>query len=273
MVDNPGMYRTASGRPKHVNPNGPQAQLLDELERRVNDMPAVFEQAQRNRDIHQKRLNEMFDGTRGQIDVTQAHIQMKAKHVRDTTALYNAKFERELSICKVDLRRDLVERLTKMEEAIDQLEVGMSNVEADVIKQRESRQAEVSCILGPIVAEVQEITDLLDSEKRDRKKQEAAREKLLADHLEAYSQLMEQEKHDREMQHADFTRWQNEQKNRLAKHQYQVEQETRETAAGLRHELEAVAKERISCQSGVIESIASFIKTYREQVSKEMALG
>ena len=45
-------------------------------------------QAQKNRDAHQKRLNEMLEETLRQIKKCRAHMQQKKKHVMDTTKSY-----------------------------------------------------------------------------------------------------------------------------------------------------------------------------------------
>ena len=44
--------------------------------------------AQKNRDAHQKRLNEMLEETLRQIKKCRAHMQQKKKHVMDTTKSY-----------------------------------------------------------------------------------------------------------------------------------------------------------------------------------------
>ena len=52
-----------------------QEKLLHFLSEEVTRTPAVFEQAQKNRDAHEKRLNEMLEETLRQIKKCRAHMQ------------------------------------------------------------------------------------------------------------------------------------------------------------------------------------------------------
>eukprot|EP00439_Symbiodinium_sp_Y106_P032566 s4567_g3.t3 len=153
-----------------------QEKLLFFLSEEVTRTPAVFEQAQKNRDAHQKRLNEMLEETLRQIKKCRAHMQQKKKHVMDTTKSYTAKFDHELAGAERGLRRDLTEAFARMNAVVDELGVRMTDAEAALVQQREDRKRHIESTLGPIRDESQRLFDALAAETRERQLQDHKRE-------------------------------------------------------------------------------------------------
>eukprot|EP00931_Biecheleriopsis_adriatica_P094163 TRINITY_DN67847_c0_g1_i1.p1 TRINITY_DN67847_c0_g1~~TRINITY_DN67847_c0_g1_i1.p1 ORF type:complete len:281 (+),score=91.83 TRINITY_DN67847_c0_g1_i1:80-922(+) len=248
-----------------------QEKLLFHLSEEVGRTPAVFEQAQKNRDAHQKRLNEMLEETLRQIKKCRSHMQQKSKHVMDTTKSYSAKFEHEMQACKEFIRRDLKEAFTSMNAAVDELEVRMTASEAALRAQTEHRKQHIEATLGPIRDESQRLWTALQAESRERREQDQAREKDLADEVEAINGLLDSEKFDREQQLISYERWADAEQQQLAKRQYQMQKQVQDTTQDIRTEHHNQIKARVETQHAVVESIAAFIHKYRDQVDKDIA--
>mmetsp|Transcript_44996 Transcript_44996/g.106973 ORF Transcript_44996/g.106973 Transcript_44996/m.106973 type:complete len:277 (+) Transcript_44996:3-833(+) len=249
-----------------------QEKLLFHLTEEVTRTPAVFEQAQKNRDAHQKRLNEMLEETLRQIKKCRAHMQQKKKHVMDTTKSYTAKFQHELAGARQGLRRDLKEAFGAMNAAVDQLGERMSQAEAALVQQREDRIRHIEATLGPIRDESQRLADALQVETQARQLQDQRREKVLEDEVHAINALIDEEKFEREQQLKSYERWADATQQQIAKSQYQLEKEVRELTKDIRKEHQQHAAHRIEAQHAIVDSIASFIHKYREQLDKDVAL-
>merc|ERR1712232_539734 len=141
---------------------------LDKLTDDVGSMPQVYEHAQRNRDMHQKRLSDMTEDTLKHIYRARAHIQQQARHVRDTVTSYSAKFEHDINSAKLELQRDLADRTAVLEEAAKGLEGQLDELEVAFKVQHEFRVKHCESILGPIRDEFIRIKDGLVAEKRNR---------------------------------------------------------------------------------------------------------
>lgn len=266
--------RISVPKPKaHIDPKSQQAKLLNEMTKQVDDMPETYKDAQRKREIYMQRLTDMIEETLRQIIKARHGMEQKAKHVRDTMTSYGAKFEHDLSCTREDLRRELGEKTTKLEDILAGLENRVEQIEDDLQKQHEFRVQHVEEKLGPIRDEVWEIHNDLEAEKKARKKQEAEREKLLADEVELFTKLLDAEKFSRSQQLGHFQDWVNIQQQFVAKRQYQVEREVRDHSKAARTYLQDATKERVAVQHRVIESIASFVKRYHEQLQKELDAG
>lgn len=250
-------------------PESVQGKKLIEFSKVAVGTGPVFEEAQRNRDAHQKRLNEMVEETLRQIHKTRLLMQQKAKHTRATSSSYGAKFEHGISCVREELHRDFHSRAERLEDTLDGLEGRMGELEGDLKVQTGLRMVEIETILGPIRDEVVRLTGALKEEGHVRRGLEEAREKMLADEVEAFTKLIDEEKHDREQQLMEFKVLSEREFQRLEKRQLQAETSTKLDAEAQRQELRQAAKERIACQHGVIEGIASFVKRYREQVARD----
>lgn len=259
------------GKPKpHVDPTSQQAKLLDRLTEDVAGMPQVYEHAQRNRDMHQKRLSDMTEDTLRHIQKARAHISQQARHVRDTVTSYSAKFDHDINSTREKLNLELGDRVTILEEAASTLEGRLDELEGDFKRQHDFRVEHCESILGPIRDEFLRIKAGLEEEKRNRRKEEAKREKLLNDEVEVLTHLIDAEKFQRGRQIAEFERWAGEQQQNLAKRQYQIEKDVDVNVTDVKKELGVASQERIRVQHKVIESIASFVKRYHEQLSKDI---
>lgn len=261
-------------KPKgHIDPKSHQARLLNEMTKNVDAMPEIYEDAQRKREVYMQRLTDMIEETLRQIIKARHGMEQKAKHVRDTMTSYGAKFDHDLSCTREDLRRELADKATKLEDVLSSLENRVVEIEGDLQKQHEFRVAHVEETLGPIRDEVWRIHEGLEAERKARRKQEAEREKILAEEVELFTKLLDAEKFDRSQQLGAFHDWVNLQQQSVAKRQYQVEREVRDTSKSRRSDFEESTKERIAVQHRVIESIASFVKRYHEQLQKELDAG
>eukprot|EP00442_Polarella_glacialis_P005409 CAMPEP_0115066878 /NCGR_PEP_ID=MMETSP0227-20121206/11063_1 /TAXON_ID=89957 /ORGANISM="Polarella glacialis, Strain CCMP 1383" /LENGTH=303 /DNA_ID=CAMNT_0002452851 /DNA_START=18 /DNA_END=929 /DNA_ORIENTATION=+ len=249
-----------------------QEKLLVELGEEVGRTPAVFEQAQKNREANQKRLNEMLEETLRQIKKARAHKAQKAKHVMDTTKSYTAKFEHELMGSREALRRDMSEAFGLMTTSMEDLEQQMTDAEEALRQQTEHRKQHIEATLGPIRDEAQRLTLALAAESKSRRLQDEAREKLLADEIEAITGQIDTEKFHREQQIMTFERWADAEQQQIAKRQYHLEKSVRDTVRDIRAEHHDQVKARIDNQAGIMESIASFVHKYRYQVDKDIAL-
>eukprot|EP00928_Gymnodinium_smaydae_P040386 TRINITY_DN2738_c0_g1_i1.p1 TRINITY_DN2738_c0_g1~~TRINITY_DN2738_c0_g1_i1.p1 ORF type:complete len:355 (-),score=101.42 TRINITY_DN2738_c0_g1_i1:85-1053(-) len=259
-----------AGRPNpHMYPGSAQAKLLDNFSEHVTSMPQVYEEALRNRDLNQKHLTEMIEDTLKHIQKAQAHTILKARHVRDTSTSYAAKFEHDIYGAREEMRRDLADRTAKIEGAVEALEGRIGELEEDLERQREFRMQHTEEVLGPIRDEVARLTAALETERRERRLEESRREKMLNEQVDDFTRLLDAEKFDRGQHLASFERFTGERQRKLEKRQYQVEQETADTINLFNEELKAASQERIRVQHQVIESIASFVKRYHEQLSGE----
>ncbi|CAK9002562.1 unnamed protein product [Durusdinium trenchii] len=249
-----------------------QERLLFYLTEEVNRTPSVFEQAQKNRDAHQKRLNEMLEETLRQIKKCRAHMQQKKKHVMDTTKSYTAKFQHELSGADQGIRRDLREAFASMNAAVDELNERMTFAEDALVQQREDRIRHIEATLGPIRDESQRLSDALAIETQKRQLQDQQREKLLQDEVHAFNALLDEEKFDREQQLMSYERWADASQQQVAKSQYQLEKEVRELTKDIRADHQADCQNRVEAQHAIVDSIASFIHKYREQIERDVSL-
>jgi len=253
-----------------VPPKGSKedVELLDALSAEVARMPAAYREAQQGRDLQQRRLNELLEETVRQIKKARAHMQQKSKHVMDTSKTYTAKFEHELAGLRELLRRDLGEAVDALEAELKALEVRMAEAEVALQEQTRNRKADIEANLGPIRDEGLRLTAALENERRVRRLQEEERDKLLLDEIEAVTKIIDQEKFAREHQLTNFLHWQDAEHQRVAKRQYELEKETRDTVAALRTRHQATAKERIDSQHRIVESIASFVRRYRASMDE-----
>lgn len=256
----------------HVDPSSKQAKNLDVFSGDVAKMPEIFTDVQRRRDAYLKRLTEMVEETLKQIQKARMQMAQKARHVRATTKSFAAKFEHELSCTREELRRELSEGTSKIEDALGGLESQVGALEHDLQVQHEFRLKHIEEHLGPIRDEVLRITTALEEERRTRRAQEAFREKLLDSEVEDFGKLLDLEKFECSRQLGEFTEFANDQQQSLAKLQYQAEKEVISTHDDLRKKLEAITKDRVSVQHRVIESIASFVKRYHQQLALEVAM-
>eukprot|EP00933_Yihiella_yeosuensis_P009591 TRINITY_DN11558_c0_g1_i1.p1 TRINITY_DN11558_c0_g1~~TRINITY_DN11558_c0_g1_i1.p1 ORF type:complete len:292 (+),score=63.88 TRINITY_DN11558_c0_g1_i1:99-974(+) len=249
-----------------------QERILFHLSEEVSRTPAVFEQAQKNRDAWQKQINEMLEETLRQIKKARNHMQQKSKHVMDTTKSYTAKFDHEITGTRESLRRDMNEAFGALSQTIDDLNGRMDQAEEALRTQSAERKVHLESTLGPIRDEAKRITLALAAESKARRLQDEAREKALADEVEAITVLIDAEKFDREQQIMSFERWADSKQQHHAKRQYQMEKHVRDAIKDIRTEHQAQVKARIEHQHGIIESIASFVHKYREQMEKDIEL-
>jgi len=249
-----------------------QERLLVQLSDEVGRTPGVFEQAQKNRDAHQKRLNEMLEETLRQVKKCRAHMQQKSKHVMDTTKSYAAKFDHEVSTVRETFRRDMDVSFCQMNEAIDELELRMTESEAALVRQREDRIRHIETTIGPIRDQSARLWSALQEESKARRLQDEGREKQVADEVEAFNVLLDKEKFDREQQMMTFERWADAEQQQVAKRQYQMEKEVRASTKDIQMEHHNHSKARVETSHAVLESIASFLHKYRDQVDKDTAL-
>jgi len=226
-------------------------------------MGSVYDEVNRNREAHQKRLTEMLEETVRSIKLAHSHMQQKAKHVRETSKSYTSKFEHDLAVLKEALHRDLDEATTKMEETIDTLTVRMAAAEEALRQQREARIAHTEATLGPIRDEAAHLAEELKQERRERQLREREQEKMVMDEAEAFLQLLDQEKFAREQQLMEITRSAEPEHQRATKRQSHLEKETRDLAQGVRVAHQAMTKERIENQHQIVECIASFVHKFR----------
>lgn len=263
--------RRASGG--HAEPPAnPQEKKLQKLNHEVGRTGAVFEAAQRAREAHQRQLNEMVEETLRIIAKTRGHGHQKCKHVRESTKSYIARFDHEMASLRENFRHELDDRCSRIENTFETLEGRMGELEADLDAQREVRKRLIEEQLGPIRDEEKRILAALDAEQRGRKLEEQRREKMLQDEIEAITQLIDKEKFEREQQGAAFERFANAEQHKLEKRQYQAEVERQDTAKAIKEEIQEETRERIEKQHGVTEHIAAFVKRYRGQVLKELAV-
>eukprot|EP00929_Paragymnodinium_shiwhaense_P015009 TRINITY_DN123004_c0_g1_i1.p1 TRINITY_DN123004_c0_g1~~TRINITY_DN123004_c0_g1_i1.p1 ORF type:complete len:318 (+),score=127.85 TRINITY_DN123004_c0_g1_i1:93-1046(+) len=257
----------------HVEPRSQQAKLLNEMTKNVDAMPEIYEDAQRKREVYMQRLTDMIEETLRQIIKARHGMEQKARHVRDTMTSYGAKFDHDLACTREDLRRELADKTGKMEEVLAGLENRVIELEGDLEEQHAFRVRHVEETLGPIRDEVYRIHNALEAEKKSRRKQEKEREKVLADEVELFTKQLDADKFDRSQQLGALHDWVNQQQQFVAKRQYQVEKEVGDVSKAHRTDFEQATKERIAVQHRVIESIASFVKRYHEQLQKEMDAG
>lgn len=259
-------------RRKVKEPSSLQEKYLWDLSDEVGRTPAVFLEAEKNREQHQRRLNEMLEETLRQIKKARAHMVQKSKHVLDTTKSYTAKFEHEQNSARDTLRREMSASFDQMGEATAVLEARMSEAEAALRRQHEHRIAHIEENLGPIRDEAKRLTAALDAESRSRRLQEEVREQMLADEVEALTGLIDAEKFEREQHLMGFIRWADVEQQRVAKRQYQMEKEARGAVAEIRVQHQSMSQDRIRNQHGIIDSMASFVHRYRVQMAKELQL-
>lgn len=253
----------------HLNRTSVQAKLLDKLSEDVGAMPQVYDNGQRHRDMHQKALNDMVEDALRHIQKARGHVGQQARMGKDTVTSYSAKFEHDINSTREALRHDLAERTVRIEEVAAELEGRMDKLEADLATQQAFREGHCEEILGPLRDDVLRLGAGLEAERRARRGEEVRREKLLNDEVEAMTQLIEAEKFERGRQLAEFERWAANQEELLAKRQHQGERATQDTVRVYKQELEVTAQERIKVQHRVIDSIASFVKRYHEQLAKD----
>lgn len=226
-------------------------------------MNSVYEEVNRNRELHQKRLTEMLEETVRSIKQAHSHMQQKAKHVRESSKSYTAKFEHDLGILKEALHRDLDEAAAQMEEAIDALNLRMGAAEEALREQHERRVAHTEATLGPIRDKAAHLAGVLKEERRARQQREQEQEKMVMDEAEAFLRLLDQEKFSREQQLMELARWAEPEQQRLAKQQAHLERDTRGQVEDIRRAHQAMSKERIENQHQIIECIAGFVHKYR----------
>merc|ERR1719487_1502112 len=113
--------------------------LLQGLKGSVEETQTYFEEGHRAREAHQKRLEEMLEETLRNIQKSRGHMQQKARHVKDTTKSFTAKFEHEMSCMREELRHDLAERTDAIEGLLTKLDSRMGELEVDLEKQRQRR--------------------------------------------------------------------------------------------------------------------------------------
>jgi hypothetical protein len=243
--------------------------LLRGLRLEVDRTGASLEEAHRARELHQKRLNEMLEGTLRQIQKARSHMKQQARSVRETTKSYSTKIEHDFSCMCVELRQDFSERAKVIDGTLEGLSGRLTDLEQNLNVQREERITQTREILEPIRVEVNRLTNALEKERKDRRLQEEQREKDLEHQVEEITRLIDAEKFAREQQVAGFERAKEKAEQQLAKRQYEAEQAIQTKVRLIRGELQEAAKTRISDQNGIVESIASFIRRYRKQVHKD----
>lgn len=249
-----------------------QEEHLFYLTEEVGRTQAVFEQAEKNRDAWQKQINEMLEETLRQIKKARLHMQQKSKHVMDTTKSYTAKFDHEISGAREALKRDISEAFGLLSQGIDDLNSRMADAEGALERQREDRIQHIESTLGPIRDEAKRLTLALETESKARRLQDEAREKALADEVEAITNLIDAEKFEREQNVMSFERWADQEQQHTAKRQYQLEKRVRDTVKDIRTEHQDHVKARIDHQQNIMESIASFVLKYKEQMEKDIEL-
>merc|ERR1712187_573552 len=104
-----------------------------------------------------------------------------------------------------------------MEETIASLTGRMAEAEVALQKQCQERRAHMEATLGPIRDEAARLVDALEEERKARKLMEERDEKLIADHVESITVMIDKEKFAREQQHMDFRRWADIEHQRVAK--------------------------------------------------------
>ena len=97
-------------------------------------------------------------------------------------------------------------------------------------------------------------------------------EKILEDEVLEINKLIDEEKFDREQQLMTYERWADAMQQQIAKSQYQLEKQVRDVTKDIRTEHQSQAKSRVETQHAIVDSIASFIHKYREQLDKDVAL-
>merc|ERR1719231_2059437 len=180
--------------PSRVPCDNPQEQKLQDFNYEVSPTGAVFEQAQRAREAHQRQLNEMVEETLRIIAKTRGHGHQKCKHVRGSTKSYTASFEHEMTTLRENFRHELDDRCLRVEQTFEGLENRMAELEANLDSQREVRKQLIEEQLGPIRDEEKRILAALETERRARRLEEERREKMLADEVEAITVLIDKEK-------------------------------------------------------------------------------
>jgi hypothetical protein len=240
--------------------------LLNGLSTTMDNTPAVFSEATRNRDNYQKQLVMKLEETVRLTGNVRAHLLQKAGHVKETASSCTSKFKHEMAYAKNRLSDELAEMAVQVGRGIDELEQRMSQNEAALQEQRRRRIEHIEATLGPIRDEAARVSAALVGERKARKLQEAERERLLADEIEAVTSAIDKEKSRQEHQFMDVAKWADAQEQRVAKHQYQLDRETRAHVASIRAEHQVATKGRIEKQHAITESIASFIKRYREKM-------
>lgn len=244
-------------------------QLLAGLNGEVKCTGAAFDEAHRHREAHQRKLNEMLEATLRQIQKSRSHMMQQAAKVRLTTKSFSTKFEHDFACMRDELKKEFAERAVVIDTSLDGLDQRMEALEQDLETQRQFRKTLVGGLLQPISDQVMKLRDSLETERRDRQLEEEGRERMLAHSVEEITRLLDAEKFAREQQVAEFNSSTDSEQQSLAKRQYQVETEIGDRLRVTRTALEQATKERVMDQNGVVESIASFVRRYREQVSKE----
>jgi len=232
----------------------------------MDSTPTVYAEAARNRDDYQKQLVQKLEETVRLTGNVRAHLLQKAGHVRETADSCTSKFEHEMAYAKNRLSDELAEMAVEVGRGVDELEHRMGQAEAALEEQRRRRIEHIEATLGPIRDEAARVSDALVGERRARRLQEAEREMLLAVEIEALTSLIDKEKFGQELQLKDVARWADAQEQRVAKHQCQLDKETRVHVASIRAEHQAAARARVERQHAISESIASFIKRCREKM-------
>lgn len=262
--------KAGGGRPADATQYNPQEKKLQDFNYEVGRTGAVFEQAQRAREAHQRQLNEMVEETLRIIAKTRGHGHQKCKHVRGSTKSYTASFEHEMNSLRENFRHELDDRCLRVEQTFDGLENRMAELEANLDAQREVRKRLIEDQLGPIRDEEKRIIAALETERRARRLEEERREKMLADEVEAITVLIDKEKFAREQQSAAYDRLAIAEQHKVEKRLYQAENERRDLIKGVKEEIGEEARERIEKSHGIAESIGAFVKRYRGQVLKEL---
>jgi len=250
--------------------HNPQHKKLEVFTNEVGRTGAVFEQAQRAREAHQRELNEMVEETLRIIAKTRGHGHQKCKFVRGLTKSYTASFDHEMNTLRENFRHELDDRCKRVEETFEGLESRMAGLEGDLDNQREVRKKLIEEQLGPIRDEERRILAALETERRARKLEESRREKSLADEVEKITVLIDKEKFAREQQSAAYDRVAIAEQHKVEKRLYQAEKERIAAIKGIKEEIAEEAQERVKHQHNVAESIGAFVKRYRGQVLKEL---
>ena len=97
-------------------------------------------------------------------------------------------------------------------------------------------------------------------------------EKILEDEVVEINKLIDEEKFEREQQLMTYERWADAMQQQIAKSQYQLEKQVRDVTKDIRTEHQGQAKSRVETQHAIVDSIASFIHKYREQLDKDVTL-
>jgi hypothetical protein len=264
----PALDATSPKRPHALREE--QVMLLESLASTMDQTPAVFGEASRNRAMYQKHLVQKLEETLRLSKNARAHLLQKAKHVRDTAGSCTSKFEHEMSMARNRMQDDLSELDTVVQERLSGLEQHMSEAEAALETQVQMRKAHIEATLGPIRDEAARISAALIAERKARKLQEEAREKMLADEIQEITTLIDKEKVARTLQFKEIAEHADSQEQRVAKHQYQLDKQTREKVQSIRAAHQAIVNERLTKQHQITESIASFIKRYREKMGSQV---